>query len=131
MFLLSLSFSLRESSDIWQRLPRRWETGSYQRREGQDDRRAGRSRGKRVLKTKRQTFLGGQGVVSTMWTPLLSHSYRILSWNRYPSWSRGSSPILGEEGEMGEWVSGDLCCPLHPALGLQGLGGRGWSGGVG
>ena len=106
MYLLSLSFSLGESSDIWQRLPRRWETSSYQGREGdKDERRVGRSEGKKVLKTKRQwLFLADREVraMSTMWTGLLSHSYGILSWNRYPSsWSRGSSPVLGEAGERG------------------------------
>ena len=58
--------------------------------------------------------------MSTMWTRLLSHSYGILSWNRYPSsWSRGSSPVLGEEREMGRmgfppmWVEGE--CPPTPS----------------
>lgn len=83
---------------------------------------------------KTMSFLGGQGVVSAKWTPLLSHSYRILSWNRYPSsWSRGSSPILGEEGEMGRMGFWGPVLPIPScpwAAGAWGEG-TGWGSGLG
>lgn len=67
--------------------------------------------------------------MSTMWTGLLSHSYGSLSWNRYPSsWSRGSSPVLGEAGEMGRM--GFCAAGSILPLGCRGGAGVGRGGGM-